>query len=146
MRALNENSSFSKLESLNDKLYMIIAAPLNINNKTYILELIKDVTNDTLFSNYKDKTIEELKYEINKLHMLVVTDELTSIYNLRYLNENLPVALNHLSLPDYSVSIIILDIDKFKLILQMMVHYCTNKEQNIKYTLYAFFLTKNLEK
>ena len=124
MRALNENSSFSKLVSLNDKLYMIIAAPLNINNKTYILELIKDVTNDTLFSNYKDKTIEELKYEINKLNMLVVTDELTSIYNVRYLNENLPVALNHLSLPDYSVSIIILDIDKFKLINDTYGHLC----------------------
>ena len=28
----------------------------------------------------------------------------------------------------------------------MMVHYCTNKEQNIKYTLYAFFSDEEFRK
>ena len=124
MRALNENSSFSKLESLNDKLYMIIATPLNVNDKIYVLELIKDVTNDTLFSNYKDKTIEELRSEINKLNMLVVKDELTNMYNVRYLNENLPVVLNHVSYLGYSISVIMLDIDKFKSINDTYGHLC----------------------
>lgn len=41
MRALNENSSFSKLEYVDEKLYMVISAPINVEGDIYIAELIK---------------------------------------------------------------------------------------------------------
>ncbi|WP_207744943.1 GGDEF domain-containing protein [Paraclostridium bifermentans] len=124
MRALNENSSFSKLEYVDEKLYMVISAPVNVEGDIYIVELIKDVTNDTMFSTYTNKTVNELKCEINKLNMLIVTDELTNIFNRRYLDEHLPVLLKNLSLPDFSVSLIMLDIDKFKNINDTYGHLC----------------------
>ncbi|MGL5755208.1 MAG: GGDEF domain-containing protein [Paraclostridium sp.] len=124
MRALNENSSFSKLESLDGKLYMIISAPININNDRYVVELIKEVSNDTLFSMYHDKTIEELKCEINRLNMIAVTDDLTNIFNRRYLDENLPYSLKNLSNANSTLSIIMLDIDKFKSINDTYGHLC----------------------
>lgn len=124
MRALNENSSFSKLESLGGKLYMVIAAPININNDRYVVELIKEVTHDTMFSMYHDKTVEELKSEINRLNMIAVTDELTNIFNRRYLDEHLPYSLKNLSNKDFTLSIIMLDIDKFKSINDTYGHLC----------------------
>lgn len=124
MRALNENSSFSKLEYVDEKLYMVISAPVNVEGDIYIVELIKDVTNDTMFSTYTNKTVTELKSEINKLNMLIITDELTNIFNRRYLDEHLPVLLKNLSLPDFSVSLIMLDIDKFKNINDTYGHLC----------------------
>lgn len=124
MRALNENSSFSKLEYVDEKLYMVISAPVNVEGDIYIVELIKDVTNDTMFSTYTNKTVNELKSEINKLNMLIVTDELTNIFNRRYLDEHLPSLLKNLSLPDFSVSLIMLDIDKFKNINDTYGHLC----------------------
>lgn len=124
MRALNENRSFSKLESLDNKLYMVIAAPLVLKDKTYVLELIKDVTEDTLFYTYKDKTIEELRAEVNRLNMLVIKDELTNVFNSRYLNEHLPVLLENLSSPEFSLSIAMADIDKFKSINDTYGHLC----------------------
>lgn len=124
MRALNENSSFSKIEHLNENLYMIIASPININGETYVVELIKDVTNDTMFSMFNNKTIEDLREEIHRLNMIAVTDELTNIFNRRYLDENLPVALRSLSNSDFSLSLIMLDIDSFKLINDTYGHLC----------------------
>lgn len=124
MRALNENSSFSKLEHLDDKLYMIISAPININNETYVAELIKEVTNDTMFSIYNGKTIEELKSEIHRLNMIAITDDLTNIFNRRYLNEHLPAALKCLSNSDFSLSILMTDINKFKHINDTYGHLC----------------------
>ena len=124
MRALNENSSFSKLEYVDEKLYMVISAPVNVEGDIYIVELIKDVTNDTMFSTYTNKTVTELKSEINKLNMLIITDELTNIFSRRYLDEHLPVLLKNLSLPDFSVSLIMLDIDKFKNINDTYGHLC----------------------
>lgn len=124
MRALNENSSFSKLEHLDENLYMIIASPINLNGDTYIVELIKDVTNDTIFSMFNNKTVEDLRKEIHRLNMIAVTDELTSIFNRRYLDENLPVALKNLSTSNFSLSLIMLDIDRFKLINDTYGHLC----------------------
>lgn len=124
MRALNEKASFTKFETLDDKTYMIIAAPFKLNGNTYVIELIKDVTNDTMLSLYKDKTIDELKREIDRLNTIVVTDELTKIFNRRYLDEHLPVALKNLSRPNSSISLVMLDIDKFKYINDTYGHLC----------------------
>lgn len=124
MRALNENSSFSKLETLNNKVYMIIASPIKLNGKTYVVELLKDVTDDTLLYSLQGSTLDELRNEVLKLNKLVVTDELTSIFNIRYLNETLPYMLNNLNETDNSLSIVMVDIDKFKLINDTYGHLC----------------------
>lgn len=124
MRALNENSSFSKIEYLNKNIYMIIASPININGETYVVELIKDITNDTMLSMFNNKIVKDLREEIHRLNMIAVTDDLTNIFNRRYLNENLPVALRDLSNSDFSLSLIMLDIDDFKLINDTYGHLC----------------------
>lgn len=61
MRALNENASFSKVENIDDKLYMVIAAPIQINNDKYVVELLRDITDDTSSSLYVDKKSQDLQ-------------------------------------------------------------------------------------
>jgi two-component system, cell cycle response regulator len=124
MKALKENASFSKLEALNDKLYMIIAAPIDLNGDKYVVELIKEVTDDPIFTIYNNKTAQELKDEINELNTLIVTDELTNLYNRRYLDRRLPSDLKNLSSSDFSLSLVMLDIDKFKSINDNYGHLC----------------------
>lgn len=124
MRALNENNSFSKFETLNDKVYMVIASPININGVSYVVELLKDVTDDTLLYDLQGSALEDLKSEVSRLNKLIVTDELTNIFNIRYLNETLPTMLSNLNKSNNSINIIIIDIDKFKLINDSYGHLC----------------------
>lgn len=116
MRALNEDKSFSKFETVNDKLYMIIASPININNNRYVVELVKDISDDTISLPFESSINNHLCEEIHRLNKLVVTDELTAIYNRRYINENLPYSISKVPNQITSLSIILIDVDRFKYI------------------------------
>lgn len=116
MRALNENKSFSKFETIDNKLYMIIASPININNNRYVVELVKDVSDDTISLPFESSINKLLSEEIKRLNKLVVTDELTTIYNRRYINENLPYNISKVTKHINSLSIILIDVDRFKYI------------------------------
>lgn len=124
MRALNENKSFSKFETIDNKLYMVISAPITIKNDTYVVELVKDISNDTISSPFESFSQKDLQDEIIRLNNLVVTDELTSIFNRRYINEKLPYSLNKLTTNITSLSIIIIDVDKFKYVNDNYGHNC----------------------
>lgn len=124
MRALNENKSFSKFETIDNKLYMIISAPITIKDDKYVVELVKDISNDTLSSPFESLSLKDLQNEIIRLNNLVVTDELTSIFNRRYINEKLPYSVKKLTTKITSLSIIIIDVDKFKYINDNYGHSC----------------------
>ena len=124
MRALNENISFSKVENVDGKLYLIIAAPINLNEKRYVVELVKDISNDTLYSSYIGKTPSELNAEISRLNELAIKDPLTDTYNRRFLDEQIPCSLHKYTNYDSSLSLIIMDLDKFKAINDSFGHIC----------------------
>lgn len=44
IRAYNENTTVMKVEYCEDKIYMIIANPVNINGCKYVVEVIRDIT------------------------------------------------------------------------------------------------------
>lgn len=124
MRSLNENKSYSKFETVDNKLYMIISAPIKIKNDIYVAELVKDISEDTLSQSFDSLLNKELKEEILRLNELVVTDELTSIFNRRFLNEKLPYSIKQISNIINSLSIVIIDVDKFKYINDSYGHTC----------------------
>jgi diguanylate cyclase (GGDEF)-like protein len=124
MRALNENASFSKVENIDDRLYMVIAAPIQINNDKYVVELLRDITDDTSSSLYVDKTSQDLQDEIYKLNQLAIKDPLTNTFNRRYLNEQLPCNLKKFNDCKFSLTLIMVDLDKFKDINDSFGHLC----------------------
>ncbi|MDD4780179.1 MAG: GGDEF domain-containing protein [Tissierellia bacterium] len=113
-RAINENDTFVKIEYNKDKIYMVMASPAKIIDKNYIVEMLKDITETGIVPDLKGKTVEEINEIINKLNKEIITDELTQVFNRRYLNERLPVDIYASINNKNKLSVIMLDIDFFK--------------------------------
>lgn len=124
MRALNENHSVAKIETVNDRIYMIIASPINIKNNKYVLELIKDITDDDFTKFLSFDINQSMRDEILRLNNLLVTDELTQTFNRRYIKEKLPYAIHRFLEKKISLSILMIDFDKFKYINDTYGHSC----------------------
>ncbi|WP_312645731.1 GGDEF domain-containing protein [Hydrogenoanaerobacterium sp.] len=116
IRAANEDNTFVKIEYNKDKIYMVTASPVNLGNKQYIVELLKDISETGIVPDLKGKTIEEIDAIIELLNKEVITDELTQVFNRRYINERLPIDLYDAQLNSKQLSVILLDLDLFKLI------------------------------
>lgn len=113
-RAMVEKDTFVKIEYDKEKIYMVLATPIIIKDKTYIMETLKDITNTGIIKNIETKSIEEISTIIRDMNNLVVKDELTGIYNRRYINEKLPVDVVNNKINLKPISIVLLDIDHFK--------------------------------
>ena len=116
IRAYNENNSFIKIEFDGEKIYWVMAMPIKIDNNSYVIETVKDITDCNIIVNEKEKTAEEISFEINKMNKLIVTDDLTQCFNRRYIKERLPIDMRLAKRNKSNLSIAILDIDYFKLI------------------------------
>lgn len=114
IRALNENDTIVKLEYNGTTVFMTMASPLTLNGAAYVMETIKDVTNSGLVPNIKGKSLAEIEQILAQLNREVVTDELTQIYNRRFLKERLPAELYSAQYNQSPLSAIMADIDHFK--------------------------------
>jgi diguanylate cyclase (GGDEF)-like protein len=114
MRALNDNSSFIKIESIGDKVFMITAVPVELHNRTVVVELIKDVTNSLFYGNTLQGENCKISNVINEIKEIAIKDELTDIYNRRYIRERLPLDMESSISSNKPISIIMTDIDYFK--------------------------------
>jgi len=112
IRVYWEQGTQVKLEYLEDKVYMIIASHVVIDNHRYIVEMIKNISpeNNLVSKETKMHNIESFIQEMNNK---AVTDELTGVYNRRYLQERLPVDMNQCMQNNRPISLIALDLDMF---------------------------------
>lgn len=114
MRAYREKKAFVKLEYLLEEIYLVTAIPIELSDRRVVLELIKNVT-DNISINFNEDGLSSGLYAIlSNLSGIARKDPLTGIYNRRYLNEKLPVDLINANLTNYSISVIMVDIDFFK--------------------------------
>jgi two-component system, cell cycle response regulator len=114
MRALTEQDTFVKIEHLDGRAMMVTATPVEIEGNTYIVEILKDVTENSKGDNIIGKNRAVVEELINSVNERAVRDELTGLYNRRYINERLPIDLNYSKLNNSPLSIIMADIDFFK--------------------------------
>lgn len=124
MRAYNENKSFTKVEYLKDKIYLIMATPIIKNEKKYIVEVLRDITNDNIANYLISKSIYEAEKEIKRLNNLAIIDEVTNIFNRRYINEKTPSEINKAIENKHDLSLAIMDVDDFKIINDTYGHMC----------------------
>lgn len=112
INAFNENNMLVKFEQYHDKICMVTAVPVEVDGRLIVVEAIKDNVSGKLFINGDIG----VKLETYKVNDLVLKDALTGIYNRYYINKNLPKMLeNAIELEQY-LSIIITDIDFFKIV------------------------------
>lgn len=114
-RALNENDAFMKIEYNGEKLYMITAIPLELAQKRVVLELIKDITNNGIVGiDICGQASGKVGQIINSRNEAVVKDELTRVYNKRYIYERLPFDILKSLTDKVPLTVIMADIDAFK--------------------------------
>lgn len=114
MRAFNKNETFVKVELQGDKIFLVTASPVEINEKTYIVEMLKDLHESNLILNNQNENFNEILSVIKKISDMAVIDELTGVYNRRYITERLPVEINKNLISNNSLAVVMADIDHFK--------------------------------
>lgn len=110
LKAHKEQRSFQKLEMTNKKAFLIFLFPVKIQEKSYIVEFFKDVTETFVISESTEKKSLDLFFK--DVTENLTKDHLTGAYNRCFLKENLLKKLNEKSANP--VSIIMIDLDHFK--------------------------------
>ncbi len=116
MRAFIENKFFIRIENRSDRIFLTMAVPLVLEKRKIIIELIKDATDSIFFENSISCNFLEVLKKIEKINNLALKDALTGVYNRRYINEKLPIDLMTTAASDISLSVIMIDIDHYKLV------------------------------
>ena len=114
MRAYNENDTFIKIETSPDKIIMVTAIPVKIEDRMVVVELLKNVTKSMIIGDRELTESLEIKRLLDQANVAAVTDELTQIYNKRYIIERLPVDMLKSHLENQPISLLMADIDHFK--------------------------------
>jgi len=109
MRAYNDNTTYVKIEYRKDKTYIVTAVPYILDNRKVVVEILKDITNSLFFESLDDKGNEltGIHALIDSMNKLAFKDQLTGLYNRRYIMEKLPVDLLNAKLLSKEISIII---------------------------------------
>ena len=113
MRACLEQDTFLKIEISGEKIFNIISSPITIENKVYIVEMIKDISQTGSIVN-NEKNVRNIENLIKEMNDAAIKDELTGIYNRRYINERLQVDINESIITNKPLCIVMTDIDFFK--------------------------------
>lgn len=115
MRAYTENDTFVKIENSEGKIFMLIATPLKLDGDRYIVEMLKDISqNGEILTKRNTNDGNFVDVVLNKMNKKIIKDELTGIYNKKYIIERLPVDINNSIRKQYPLSVIMADIDFFK--------------------------------
>ena len=112
LRAFKENKTFVKIEYTPERIYMVTAMPFELADRRIVIELMKDMTNNMVFENGQS----EIYQTMESMDNLAMKDPLTGIYNRRYINEKLAVDMISAALSRQDISIIMADIDFFKIV------------------------------
>ncbi|WP_346355950.1 GGDEF domain-containing protein [Azotosporobacter soli] len=117
LQAIENNETFVKTEVLDGNIYMVTAMPLKKEGRMVALELIKLISERTIgLLTELPQENTRLYHSIAKLHDWATKDALTDIYNRRFIDERLPKAMKKAKQQCEPFSIVMADIDWFKLI------------------------------
>lgn len=115
-RALDHNGIFMKFVAQKKRVYQVTAVPITVAQKKLVMELIQDVTekfcfeDEALFEDRK-KTLLSISECVDEL---VLRDEMTGLFNRRFIDKRLPKELDKACRSGGSLSIVFIDIDRFK--------------------------------
>lgn len=114
-RALIEDVAFVKIETNGNRIFMVNAIPIIVESERVVLELIRDITDHGIIdlgTGHLDT--DDVHQIVNRKNEAIVTDDLTGIYNRRYIFERLPVDILKSIADKTPLAIFMADVDEFK--------------------------------
>lgn len=121
-QAIRERKTFTKIEYKGDGVYMVIASPIMFGDDLYVLELLKDMTETGIATGLSGLNVNETNDIISRLKEKTLRDDLTEVYNRRYINHRLPIDIDYAMKHRENLTVIMLDIDSFKEINDIYGH------------------------
>ncbi|CUH96793.1 hypothetical protein P22_2904 [Propionispora sp. 2/2-37] len=113
-RAVTERDTFVKFEVVDGLVYMITASPVEFQGACYAVEMFNDITNKGILENIAGKNSKDFTSIVLRFNDALMRDELTQLYNRRYINERLPVEIFRNLAEETPAALVIVDIDQFK--------------------------------
>ncbi|MDN5352448.1 MAG: two-component system, cell cycle response regulator [Clostridiales bacterium] len=113
IRAYNQNKPAIKIEVKEAHTYLIQAFPIEWHGERYVAEMIKDITDDDFLFSQSNAFVDFGEY-VKTMNLKAVQDDLTGVYNRRYVDERLPVELAKAREIGASVTVVMADVDHFK--------------------------------
>lgn len=109
-----EKNTVTKIEYRNDEVYLVMAAPIVIEECAYTMEFLKNITETGIIGDLVGLSGNEKNNIISELNRKVISDDLTKVYNRRYINQKLPMEMESVRRDKDTLTVIMLDIDCFK--------------------------------
>ena len=121
-RAINEGETFVKIEGNGKSACMVTSIPMLIQEKIMVLEVVKTMPGGLYISKGAGGDSVELYDMIESMNNAVVTDQLTGIFNRRYIDERLPAEMVSAVVNAAPLSVVMADIDFFKAVNDTFGH------------------------
>lgn len=116
LRAFLKQETFVKFEVVNNRIYMITASPVQCSNGPCVVEMLNDITDKSVLESIVGTNQEDFSDVILRFNDTFVKDDLTKLFNRRFINERLPVEIATNIAASSPSCLVILDIDDFKFI------------------------------
>jgi len=115
MRAHREQKSFIKLEHSPKAVILVTAIPIDSVQEPVVLELFKNATDTMMIGSGEYSKGEVLFNAVQDMSNMIIRDELTSLYNRRFIEERLPADIVTAVTKQKPLSLIFIDIDNMKI-------------------------------
>ncbi|EGT0012437.1 GGDEF domain-containing protein [Clostridium perfringens] len=125
-KAYLKDDTFMKLEYNQKNIFLVLASPIEIEERKYVVEILKDITNNgeivegTGETDYLDLTIKTMGENL-------VKDYLTGVYNKRYIDQRFSKEANRNLKESIPTTVIMTDIDSFKRVNDTYGHLIGDK-------------------
>lgn len=113
-QAYESNETVVKIEYNKNRIFLVMASPINIGKETYIVELVKDISKGGAIIDREREYAESIEKFLKNIQETTLIDDLTGVYNRRYIRERLEVDVEKSIREQKSMSVIMADIDYFK--------------------------------
>ena len=122
LRVLQEKTTLFKFEMIETQVFLVTASVFSWQDTSYVLEMLTDITHKSIWTTMRESKEENFADVILRFNDIVVKDELTGVFNRRFINERLPVQLFNHALAGTAAYLLMLDIDFFKHINDVYGH------------------------
>ena len=104
------------------RLMLLLEIPYNMSNDTQLLQALIDGTDAIFWDKPEADAGVRALSEWNRLRRQTITDDLTGLYNRRYIDDRLPVDIQNCVKQQKPLSIVFADLDYYKKINDIYGH------------------------